>query len=116
MIWIFIFIILLIIELLLFIYLPSGTLRKIILLLIAAIIGALGFSIKDSIKDFKIRKKALKRYRETCDLFNSFFNGSISLNIEPPKSIEENISEPEVLEDSLRKNLSDVSGEIRRGL
>jgi len=112
MIWIFIFIILLIIELLLFIYLPSGTLREIILLLIAAIIGALGFSIKDSIKDFKIRKKALKRYRETCDLFNSFFNGSISLNIEPPKSIEENISEPEVLEDSLRKNLSDVSGEI----
>lgn len=112
MMWTFLFVISLVIEVTLFIYLPLGTIREITLLLIATVIGVLGFSVKDSIKDLKLRKKALKRYGEVCGLFNQFFNRSLCLNIEPPKQIEETVSEPEILDDSLRKNLIGVTGEI----
>jgi len=112
MIWIVSFILLVIIEIVLFIYLPAGTLREPVLLLVSVVIGALGFSIKDSIKDFQIRKKSRKRYQYVCELFNQFFDKSVHLNIEPPKTIDENISETEILDDSIRKNVTDITGEI----
>jgi len=112
MIWFIIFLSLLVIEVISFIFIPQGTIRETVLIVVGVIIGSVGFSIKDSINDIRLKKSANKRFKEVYALFNQFFNKSIHVNLEIPKNMDVQISEKEIIDKILRTNNKDFLGEV----
>lgn len=97
MIWFFLFLILVVADVLLFKWLPSGITKEIVLAVVSSVIGALGFSFKDSVSNFRLKKKVQKNYREICAMFNRYFHQSIPLEEKMPKELSEGLSERDLL-------------------
>lgn len=111
MIWFVIFVVFVVLDIVSFLYLPIGNFKEISLIIVSAIVGAMGFSFKDFFSELKIKKKTKTKYKETCNLFNSFFSKSIFLGLKTPETLSADISESEILDNSIREKEPNISGE-----
>lgn len=110
MIWLIIFLSSVLANVLLLILLPAGNIKDVVLIVISLIIGALGFSFKDAIANFKIKKKIQKRYGETCSKFNKYFYSTLSLDEKPPKDLAEEQSESDLLAKAIENKVTSLDG------
>jgi len=102
MIWLILFIVIFVAIIPLFIFLPSGNLKELILIVLSMINGAIGFSFKDYFLEIKEKRKIKDIQRKVISLFNQYVGAPTKILIDVD-ALENEQEETEILLSALNK-------------
>jgi len=115
MLWLVLFIVFLLTNILVFIYLPLSTFKEVILVILSLFIGILGFSLKDFVKDIKEKRRIKNRQKETVFRFNTFFASKLNKQLEAD-NLEENDVEISILKKTIGNSFQEKDADWRNSL
>lgn len=115
MIWLILFVILFVADVLVFIYLPAGTMKEVVLIVVSTTMGTTGFSLKDFLQDIKAKREIKNRQRETVSKFNSFFASALDRQLST-EGLDENNTEITILTKSLENTFQEKNADWRNSL
>ncbi len=113
--WLFLFIMLLVVNLLTLIYFPTSTLKEIALIIVSAFLGVIGFSLKDFFKEIKERKKIKNIQKTTVDKFNRFFSTSLKKTLNK-EGLDQEDTEIAILTKLIENGFTEKDSAWRNGL